>query len=221
MALTLTTATTEVRDALNEEIAKFWTDAQIQNWIKEGCRIFSSKTLLVEAEDTITLIADQLVYQYSDGAAYQWINNCIEPYAAIYNDGGTVYKGLIKSNPRKLGNVATFTAGVPKYYSLHNRKLYIWPLTTAALVTGGSTISILYATYTEDIADIADDYQHLPIIYAVAKCKQKDQKFGEANALMQQFYAEVDFERKDKHGREEDTLDMFKTKAKGGQRGAT
>jgi len=220
MALTLTTATTEVRDHLNETNAVFWTDAQIQQWIKEGCRIFSSKTLLVEASDSITLIANQLIYQYSDGASYQWIAKCLEPYAAIYNDSSTTYKGLIKTHPRKLGNVATFTAGVPKYYSLHNRRLYIWPLTTAALVTGGSIVTILYAKYTEDIADITDDYQHLPVIYAAAKCKQKDQKFGESNALMAQFYNELNFERADKHAREEDTLDMFKTKAKGGQRGA-
>jgi len=217
MALTLTTATTEVRDALNEVTAVFWTDIQIQAWIKEGCRIFSSKTLMVEAEDDITLVANQLSYSSSD---HSWIGTCIEPYAAIYNDSGTTYKGLLKSNPRKLGNVATFTAGVPKYYSLHNRKIYVWPLTTAALVTGGSIISVLYAKYTEDIADLPDDYQHLPVIYSVAKCKQKDQKFAEATALFGQYYAELDFERSDKHAREEDTLDMFKTKARGGQRSA-
>jgi len=217
MALTETTATIEVRDALNEATAVFWTDAQILKWIKEGCRIFSSKTLMVEAEDTITLVANQLSYSSSDES---WIATCLEPYAAIYNDSSTTYKGLLKSNPRKLGNVATFTAGVPKYYSLHNRKIYLWPLTTAALVTGGSIVTILYAKYTEDIADISDDFQHLPLIYASAKCKQKDQKFAESNALMAQFYNELNFERSDKHAREEDSRDMFKTKARGGQRGA-
>ena len=216
MALTLTTATTEVRDALNEVTAVYWTDGQIQNWIKEGCRIFSSKTLLVEdTQDLNPLIANQLSYSSGDGA---WIANCIEIYSAIYNSG-TTYKGLLKSHPRKLGNVATFTAGVPKYYSLHDRKIYVWPLTTAA-IAGSGIITFLFAKYTEDIADLPDDYQHLPIIYAVAKCKQKDQKFSEANTLFGQFYAEIDFERQDKHAREEDTLDMFKTKARGGQRGA-
>jgi hypothetical protein len=217
MALTLATATTEVRDALNEDTVVFWTDAQIQKWIKEGCRIFSSKTLMVEASGDITLVANQLSYSSSDES---FISTVIEPYAAIYANQSNKYKGLIKSNPRKLGNVATFTAGDPKYYCIHNRKVYIWPLTTAAIVTAGGLVTLLYAKYTEDIADIADDYQHLAVIYAVAKCKQKDQKFGEANALMAQFYAEVDFERRDKHAREEDTLDMFKTKARGGQRGA-
>lgn len=174
---------------------------------------------MVEASGDIDpLIANQLSYSSSDET---FIGTMIEPYAAIYNDGANKYKGLIKSNPRKLGNVATFTSGAPKYYSLHNRKLYIWPLTTAAIITAGGKITFLFAKYTEDIADLPDDYQHLPIVYSAAKCKQKDQKFGEANALLSQFYTEIDFERQDKHGREEDTLDMFKTKAEGGQRGAT
>ena len=216
MALTLTTATTEVRDALNEATAVYWTDGQIQNWIKEGCRIFSSKTLLVEdTQDLNPLVESQLSYSSSDET---WIANCIEIYSAIYNSG-TTYKGLLKSHPRKLGNVATFTAGVPKYYSLHDRMIYVWPLTTAAIAASG-IITFLFAKYTEDIADLPNDYQHLPVIYAVAKCKQKDQKYAEANTLMAQFYAEIDFERQDKHAREEDTLDMFKTKARGGQRGA-
>ena len=45
------------------------------------------------------------------------------------------------------------------------------------------------------------------------------QKFAEANSMFGQFYAEIDFERQDKHAREEDSLDMFKTKARGERQG--
>jgi hypothetical protein len=212
MALSLANAITEIRDLLNEATASYWTDAQITKWIQEGCRIFSSKTLMTEADDSITLVANQLLYTSSDEA---WIANCIEPYAAYYDDGSNNFKGLVKVHPRQIGNLALKTAGPPKYYMMHNRSIYIWPLTTAAIVTAGGLVMVLYATETDDITAISDEYQHLPIIYALAKCKQQDLKFGEANTLLTQFYNEVNFERADKHERETDSIDDFRIKARG------
>lgn len=208
MSLTLSNAIAEVRYTLNETTAVFWTDAQITAWIQEGVRVFSSKTLMVEGSDSIDpLIASQLAYTSSDET---WLADVIEPYAAILYDGTSAYKGLIKVHPRQIGNVATFTAGSPKYYSLYNRSLYIWPLATSAVVSAGATVSVLYAKETDDITAVADEYQHLPIVYATAKCKQKDSKFAESTSLMQQFLNEVNFERADKHEREVDGTDSFK-----------
>lgn len=213
MALTLNDAITQVRSALNEGTAEYWTDAEITDWIQEGSRSFSSKTLMVEGTESISpLIENQLRYTSTDET---WIANIIEPYAAIYVDGSNKYKGLIKVHPRQLGNVATFTSGAPKYYCMHDRSIYVWPLSTATVVSTGS-ISVLCSKETDDITEITDEFQHLPIIYATAKAKQKDQKFGEANTLLQQFWNEVNFERGDKHNRETDTYDMFKIKPSGG-----
>jgi hypothetical protein len=216
MALTLVQATADVRDHLNEATAVFWTDAQIQSWIQEGTRIVAGNAFSVEADDSITLVANQLSYTSSD---HSWIGDCIEPYSAYYDDQSNNFKGLIKVHPRELGNVATFTAGDPKYYCLHNRTIYVWPLTTAAIVTAGGTIMVLYAKETDDITELKDEHQHLPVTYAAAKCKQRDRAYAEANALLQLFYQELNFERADKHQREEDSLDMFKIKGRGGQRG--
>jgi hypothetical protein len=214
MALSLANAITEVRDALNEATASTWSDAQITKWIQEGSRIFSSKTLLVEADDTITLVANQLSYVSSDEA---WIGDCLEPYSAYYDDQSNNYKGLIKVHPRQLGNLALKESGPPKYFCLHNRRIYIWPLTTAAIVTAGGTVEVLYAAETDDITAIGDEYQHLPIIYAAAKCKQRDEKYGDASSLLGQFYNEINFERADKHEREADSLDKFKIPMRGGR----
>lgn len=214
MSLTLANAITEIRAALNEEVATYWSDAELTFWLQEGVRIFSSKTLLVEdTQDLDPLVENQLRYTVADGA---WIANLIEVYAAIYNDGSNNYKGLIKIHPKQLGNVATFTSGAPKYYTLHDRSLYIWPLTTAA-IAGTGTISFLFAKETDDITEVTDEYQHLGITYAIAKAKQKDQKFAESTNLLGQFYNEVQFERSDKHDREVDSLDQFKIKMVGGQ----
>ena len=215
MALTLDQAETQVRDAINEATPAFWTDAMITQWIQEGTRIFSSKTLMVEDTQDITLVANQLKYSKSDE---DWIGDMIEPYAAIYRSAtaGTTYKGLIKIHPRQIGNIATNTAGPPKYYTMHDRSVYVFPLTGATQVAAGATISILYAKETDDITELTDEYQHLPILYAVAKCKQRDMKFQESGALLSQFFQEIAYEREDKHLREVDSLDKFQIPTKGG-----
>ena len=217
MALSLANAITQVRYTLNETSADFWTDAEITVWIQEGCRLFSSKTLMVEDTQTISpLVVNQLTYTSSDET---WIADLIEPYGAIYNDGSNSYKGLIKVHPRQIGNVATFTSGIPKYYCLFDRSIYIWPLTTTTIRDAGGSIQFLFSKETDDITAITDEYQHLPIIYATAKAKQKDQKFAEATALMQQFLNEINFERTDKHAREVDSIDSFRVPRGGGQGG--
>lgn len=214
MAHTLATSIVEVRNILNEKNAVFWTDTEISDWIKEGTRIFSSKTLMVEDTQIIDpLIEAQLSYSISDET---WIGDMIEPYSAISFNGTNKYKGLMKIHPRQIGNLALGTAGPPKYYCMHDRKLYIFPLTSAAVVALGTTITFLYSKETEDITDITDEYYHLPIVYASARAKQKDQKYAEANSLFAQFYQEVNFERQDKHAREVDSLDKFKVPITGG-----
>ena len=105
--------------------------------------------------------------------------------------------------------------GPPKYYCLFEKKLYIFPLASAAEVAGG-TLDILYSAITSVFTEIKEEYQHLPITYATAKALQKDQKFGQAGVLMQQFYQEISFERSDKYNVEVDTIDDFKIKATAG-----
>ena len=191
----------------------FWSDDEITEWIKEGTRVFSSKSLLVEEIGTISPMI--LLTPYYDSGDETFLANVLEIYAVIYNTT-TSYKGLVKIHPRQIGNLAkSAVTGPPKYYSLFNRQLYIFPLASSTEVSAG-TLDVLYAAETDDITDLADEYQHLPIVYATGKALQKDQKFGQAGVLMQQFYQEISFERSDKHEREVDTIDDFKIKATAG-----
>jgi hypothetical protein len=172
MSLTLNQATTEVRYRLNETTAAFWTDAQIEAWIKEGTRVVSSKGLLYETEVALTLVADQLSYASTD------VVEIVHAYYTNAAGGAGNYKGLIKISPMKIGNLATSAAGIPKYYALWNRKTYIWPLPTAAVVAATGTVNLMCCKETDDITAINDEYQHLPIVYAAACAKQKDEKFN-------------------------------------------
>jgi hypothetical protein len=211
MAITLANAITRVRDNITEATAAFWEDSMIEEWIKEGARIFSTVTLLVEDTEDLTLVQSQLKYTISD---HSWIGDCIEIYAGIYDNGSNVYKGLIKAHPRMLGHLDEFDPGPPKYITMHNRQIYIWPLPDS--VVSSNTVSVLYSKESEDITEINDEYQSFIIIYATAKAKERDRKFSEAASLMSQFYTMLNFERQDKHAREVDSLDKFMIPA-GGQ----
>ena len=214
MALTLTEAIAEVRYNLNETTAGFWSDTEIQKWIQEGTRSFSSKTLMAEGTGIINpLIANNLYYDSDDET---FLGNLLEIYAVLYFNGTSSYKGLIKIHPRQIGNVATATAGPPKYYCLHDRKLYVLPLASATEVAAGATLTVLYGQETDDITVLKDEFQHLPIIYATAKAYQKDEKWSAASILLAQFFQESQYERNDKHARETDSLDKFKIPTQGG-----
>jgi hypothetical protein len=206
MALSLANGVTAVRDVLNEATASFWSDTQIENWIKEGTRNFSTKSLLAQTTGDITLVANQLSYDSTDEA---FIANVLKIHTAFYDDAGNNYKGLIKVEPEKIGNVATFTAGDPKYFCVFGKKIYIWPLTTASIVTAGGLATVLYSQETEDFTVIADEYQHLPIMWALGRAKQKDQKFGEAMSFFEHFNSEIDFERQDKELRGDNVYEDY------------
>lgn len=193
MALLLAEAITQVRYVLNEANAVFWADSEITAWIQEGTRNVSSKTACVEADDNLTLVASQLTYTSSGHA---WIADCIIPYAAIYNGASNKYKGLMWTHPKQIGNLLTYTPGDPKYFSFHNRTFYIWPLPTS--VEDGVTVNVLYAKETDDITALTDEYQHLPILWAQAKAYEKDRMNAHAQALKQQFYTELGFDKRDK-----------------------
>jgi len=215
MALTLNNAIAEVRQILNEPTALFYSDDEITDWLQEGTRIFSSKSLLVEDVGTIDPMI--LSTPYYDSSDETFIGDMLEIYAVIYNIS-TTYKGLIKIHPRQIGNLTGMTdTGTPKYYCYFDRKLYVSPLASSTEVSGG-TMEILYAKETDDITDLEDEYQHIPIGYAIAKAKQKDEKWSEAGFLMEQFYKDMAFERGDKHNRQVDAIEDFRIQATSGAR---
>lgn len=208
MALTLTEAVADARQLLNEPTAVYWADSELEDWIKEGVRIIAAKSLQVEADDNITLVTDQLIYNLADGVT-TWAADCLEPYAAIYNNGSNKYKGLQLIHPKQIGQLMTFTPGDPKYYSFHNRSFYVWPLATSA--ENGRVISVLYAKETDDITELFDEHQHLAVIWAQARAMEKDHKYQTAASLKAQFFQELDFTRKDKTTRAGETSTSVKT----------
>jgi hypothetical protein len=217
MALTLSQAITEVRNGLNEDISVFWSDTEIEGWLKEGCKDFSTKSLMIEDDLDIILATNKIIYTSSDEPK---IASILEPYAGLYNDGSSNWNGIIKAHPRMIGNESMNKSGRTRYYSLHNKKIYIWPPPSSTIVGAGAYIKLLYAMETDDITLFKDEYQHIPIWYAKAMALFKDRRHAEGSSYMALYSSSSSFEREDKHGREQDSLDMFKIKPRGGERGA-
>ena len=64
MAVLMSTAITEVRTLLNESAAAFWTNAQLQSWINQGCEDVARRAEVLWQEATITVAANQQYYNF-------------------------------------------------------------------------------------------------------------------------------------------------------------
>jgi hypothetical protein len=205
MALTVNQAVTRVRSMINESVsASFWSDTEIEAWLEDGTRLFSSRSGLVEDDQPITLVANQLNYGIGDET---WIGDCLELQTAIYING-TTYKGLIIVDPRAIGNLLTKNSGAPKYIAQQGREIYIWPLTSSTIA--GATVQCLYSKETDDFTAIQDEYQGYVIEYATAMALRKDRQYAKSGALLAEFYGNIDYEKQFKFHRTIDTVQDFK-----------
>jgi len=209
MAHTLTTATTAVRDVLNEETAAFWSDTQIQNWIKEGCVDLTSRGMVYITQEEITLAATTLYYVSTDEA---WIADAVKLFHGYYDDASNGYNGIVKIEPSQIGHMPQADAGVPEYFALVDKRVYIWPLTSAAVVAAGGKAKFEVAKVTDDITNIEFEFQHLPIEYAIAHALTRDKQFQEAGVYFSMYRTGLEFERQQKVDREKDAYSNFKTR---------
>lgn len=194
MAYTLTTATTEVRALINEDTAAFWSDDDIQEWIKQGCLDWSEKSLLAVKMDTVTLVSGQYLYTTSTNSE---IDNAIRTIHAEYNNVALQrisYEQLRGHNALKLGSDKT-----PKYYfDLYNETtftLHIAPTPTAT--EAGNALTCYFAKRIDDITKIPYEYQQTIFLYAASKAKTRERQYQEAMMYYQMYVQNIIFARQD------------------------
>ena len=205
MAYTEATATTEVRNLLNEESASFWTDAQIQGWIKQGCLDTSSKVMAYVTEQTITLVTSKFKYTSVEEA---WIANLVRIKHAWYKDAAAA-KGLARMDFEQLGNQQVNTAGPPRWYMEERQLVWVWPVPTAS--ENGDIVYCVAATVTDDITNIRYEYQPSVIFFATAMAKLRDRKYQEAALYQQMYLNSIGFERTDKFNIPKDPIVKFRS----------
>lgn len=201
MAYTLTTATTEVRQLINEETTGFWSDTEIQNWIKMGCIDTSTKTQCVKHRDYFALATDTQVYEPSDFNTNS-SDVLVRIQYAWYNDAMSAVP-LQRIEPHQFGNLPTISAGPPKYYWEDNQEIFVWPIPTSS--ENGNKVHIFYSYATDAIANIKWHLQILPIWFAVAMAKAKDEQFAQADMWLRMYLNAASFERRDKYDKGTET----------------
>lgn len=199
MAYTLATAVTEVRALINEATASYWTDSELQEWIKQGCLDWCEKTLLLTKDDTITLATDTYSYTTS-GSSY--IDSAHMVTYAEYNN--VALQRVSQEQMRGHNAMKLASDPAPKYYT------ETWDGTDLAVLIGptpsatynGQTVTVEFAMVTDDITELPYQFQQHVFLYAASKAKNKERQYGEARLWWQQYQNNVSFARRDsaEHG---------------------
>ena len=194
MSYTLSQAVTQVRYLINEDTADFWSDTEIEDWIKQATIQISTKLLSAEEEQTITLVSGQLKYTASDEA---WIADLLKIKAMYYTDSTNIY-GMQRIQIDMFGHTQHFqNAGRPIHYYENNRAVYVWPRPSS--VEAGDNLVCLTSYETDDITNLRNEHQPLTFMYAASRAKAKDRQHQEAALYMAQFLNGINFERQDKY----------------------
>jgi hypothetical protein len=195
MSYTLAQAVTQVRYLINEESADFWSDTEIEEWIKQATITLSTTLLSAETESTVTMASNQFVYSSSDEA---WLADLLKVKAAYYTDGSSNVYGMQRIELDMFGHTMHFqSTGRPIHYYESNRKFYVCPKPGTTEV--GDAITVLHSYETDAIANLRDEHQPLTFLYAASKAKSKDRQHQEAALYMTQFMGAINFERQDKY----------------------
>ncbi len=188
----LAEASLEVRAIIKEPTALFWTDAEINNWIKEGCVDITAKTLcykvIAELDENIT---DDIIEYIVPSLAFKIMSVEFKDGTASPN----TYRGLTRIHPRQIANDGNNAAGDPFYWYHYADRIGIYPV--PASIGGSDRLSVLYALTSETITDLPDRYQQFAVNYAAAMALFKRRKNSAAVSLYSGYLNSVKFSRMD------------------------
>lgn len=185
MALTRVNCRSAVRTLLNEPVAKFYTDIEINGWIDEGCRDVSLMTLcsthLATAIDTING-----TWQYAYPLT---INTTAVHTIAVKTLLNSNAESMVYISPDLLGR--TENESQVANWTEWGEKIIISPTPTSVW-----TFAPLLWTETGCTADetlqIPGQYHHLVVLYGAYKGFNKRRSYAEASAMFQQYTAQTD-----------------------------
>jgi len=186
----LAEALTEVRSLIKEPTALFWTDTEINNFIKEGVVDICAKTLCYKLVGSQAITDD--VIEYSVPALAFKILAC-EFYDS--QSSPVSYKGLLRIHPKQIQHDAATADGDPVYWYNYGDKIGIYPV--PASVHGSDRINIHYALTSDDITDLPDRYQTFAVTYGAAMAMFKRRKNTSAVTLYTKYLNSVKFARMD------------------------
>ena len=203
---------TLVRFQIPEPTPRFFSDAELNQYINLGHRRFVEKSLIVEGIFNTDLFNGQQDYDLTG------LPNLGISKIAITDDMGNKFK-LRKINKGEMDDLLptweNASAGTPAFYVLkHNRLMSIWPAPAFTVVNGvEATVKKIPADLVSegDIPEYPSTYHDAPVEYAIGLAKRKDQEFAEADRFFVRFEDIANRARRDMERINGDEPERFRT----------
>ncbi|MGI0134705.1 MAG: DUF6682 family protein [Candidatus Micrarchaeaceae archaeon] len=175
---TLVSLRTRLRSLLDETTALFWTDAQLTEWLNDGCSDLARRAEIIE---TINSTIAALV----NTSTYALPANCLRVTSIEYLNAGITYPitPTTRSNVNRMFG-GGMSASIPLYFIVFGlmgsatipAQFTVYPPPSLA----GTFNIYYYASPTpmvadSDIAQIPNGWEELPVVYAQFKAMQKNQ----------------------------------------------
>lgn len=176
MPYTVASATTAVRQLLNESVTSFWTDAEISEWLAQATLDISTTTRCLERTATITVSNGDWDYTLPSGI--------IDTMSVVWLP---TLQPLRKTNAVMLASESgpDVEADRPTEWFEWNGVLYISRRPNAT--AHGNDLLVFYALASNDFTLLSDLYQLLAIHYAAYRGKLKDKRYAEAGLLYAEY----------------------------------
>jgi len=200
----LADAVLAVRSLIKEATANFWTDVQLQNFIKEGSVDVCAKTMCYETI-TAQTIQDSVI-------EYSQPSKCIKVRACQFYDSQTSpvsYRGMQKIHPKQIDHLSQTTAGDPYYWYHFGDKVGVLPVPDN--INASDIVYIYHSAVTETITNLPAKYREFAVSYAAAMALLKIRKNQAAMSIYNSYLNGVKFARLDLARMEIDSKDMFQT----------
>jgi hypothetical protein len=185
MALTRVNTRSAIRTLLNEPVAKFFTDIEINGWIDEGCRDICIMTLCsTHIGSAITTTSGISTYAYP-----VTVNTTAVHTIAI--------KTLLDSSSRSLTYITPDLIGrtenesqLPNWTEWGNSFILSPAPQTATTITPLLWTEV--GCTADETLQLPSAYHHLVVLYGSYKGFQKRRSYAEAAALFQQYTSQMD-----------------------------
>jgi len=191
---TVATAREQVRNLLSERSNGYFTDTEIDNWVKEAVEDVSTRTECVQVSDTIALVTGQ--YEYATTVGSVSVVDIINVSGMVYVvstdiTGNTLqdYIGLRRISTEEIASLPMIESGPPRYFYHYADKIGILPVPTAT--ENAQVVRAYFSKQSQTIGDLPNQYQSLTFWYAAAMAYKKQGKVDDANKMMELYLQKI------------------------------
>jgi len=180
MTVTLLTARTEVRALLDETTATFWTDAQINSWINQGCSDVARRAEILWQEQDIVTVPNVQTYPFpvdflNCHRAIYCINPPIDSVGALTQP---MEFREINSMDENWGMIEGLPAAWPRWFTIRGNSTYNYMIMMYPAPAAAGVMRIYYyrqavaATSDSQKIDTQSGWEDIIYDYAVYKAQR-------------------------------------------------